>query len=167
MDIEKFKSTSIAILRTGVGWQSAIARRLNVSSRSIRYWLKSGKVPEWVDAALNEMIRVNQNTPWPRDEWLIGGEKTTAGDRREHIVHLQEPRFVARIVIINDDGYPDEKEIPVDTTAGVVYQISENEIFCEIEWIDPVRPGEHVKWLEAAAEKIIKSRDRVHKSRQD
>ena len=155
MTPEEFTSTSIAILRTVVGWQSAIARRLNVDSRTVRRWLKAGEIPGWVDDRLKEMIGAADHTGWPRDEWVLGDIRTENGGRREYIVHLQYPRFAARIVTCDENGAAVEKDQPADLVSGVVYQISPEECFCEIDWINPVKPGEVVKWLEAAADAVI------------
>ena len=69
MDAAKFRATSIALLRSADGWQSAIARRLGVESRTVRRWLAQGKTPGWVDAKLGEAIGLGDVAPWPRDEW--------------------------------------------------------------------------------------------------
>ena len=150
-----FTSTAIAILRTAVGWQTAIANRLNVDSRTVRRWLKAGEIPDWVEEKLKAMIGADDNVGWPRDEWVLGNIRTENGKRREYIVHLQYPRFAARIVTCDEDGEVGEKDRPADLLSGVVYQISSEEYFCEIDWINPVKLGETVKWLEAAAEAVI------------
>lgn len=154
MDAIKFQSTAIALLRTAVGWQSAIARRLDVEPRTVRRWLAAGKTPTWVDEKLLEMIGATDLAPGPRDEWLIGDARGQDGKRREYVVHLQPPRFIARIVACDDDGNPEPSEAPADVISGVVYAIDEGTVLCEIEWIENVAPGEHVKWLEAAADAI-------------
>jgi len=155
MDAQKFTATSIAILRTAVGWQSEIARRLDVESRTVRRWLKQGSTPDWVDDKLAEMIGATDISPWPRDEWLIGDGISPDGTaRREYIMHMQPPRFIARVVSCDDDGEPETSEEPVDAVSGTVYQASEETILCEIEWIDTVAPGEHVMWLEAASDAL-------------
>lgn len=156
MDAQKFTSTSIALLRSAIGWQSAIARRLGVESRTVRRWLAADETPEWVDAKFAELIGVTDIAPWPRDEWLIGDAPGPEGRRREYIMHLQPPRFVARIVVCDDDGEPIEAEHPADVISGVVYQ-SGGTLLCEIDWIEPVAPGEHVKWLEAASDAVEES----------
>ncbi|MDE2232515.1 MAG: hypothetical protein KGJ90_00085 [Patescibacteria group bacterium] len=56
MTADEFTAASIALLRTVVGWQSAIARRLKVDSRDIRRWIEDGKTPDWVDGKLVEMM---------------------------------------------------------------------------------------------------------------
>lgn len=152
MTVDDFTSTSIALLRSAVGWQSAIARRLNVDSRQVRRWLAQAKIPPWVDAALGELIGATDMAPWPRDEWLIGSARGADGKHREYIMHLQPPRFVTRVVVADDDGVVPPDEQPVDILSGIVYAADESTVLCEIDWIEPVAPGEHVKWLEAAAD---------------
>lgn len=150
MKAEDFSTTAIALLRSAVGWQSAIARRLDVAPRTVRRWLAAGETPDWVDARFADLTGATDLVPWPRDEWLIGDALGGDGKRREYIAHLQPPRFVARIVACDDDGLPEADEEPADVVSGVVYMTDENTALCEIEWIEEVAPGEHVKWLEAA-----------------
>lgn len=153
MNAEQFTSTSIALLRSAVGWQTAIAHRLEVQPRQVRRWLAAGETPAWVDERFAELIGSNDIAPWPRDEWLIGEAIGGDGRRREYIHHMQPPRFTARIVACDDDGLPLPEEQPADVVSGVTYS-SGDAVLCEIEWIEPVAPGEHVKWLEAAADAI-------------
>lgn len=163
MDAKKFQATSIALLRTAVGWQSAIARRLEVESRTVRRWLQSGSTPEWVDGKLAEMIGVTAIAPWPRDEWLVGDGISPDGQaKREYIMHMQPPRFIARIVACDEAGIPDASEHPADAASGTVFQANEETLLCEIEWIDEVTPGEHVMWLEAASDAIDDERLYLH-----
>ena len=63
------------------------------------------------------------------------------------------PRFVARIVAVDEAGDPEDNERPADTTGGTVYS-SDGYLLCEIDWIEPVATGEVVKWLEAACDAI-------------
>lgn len=153
MNAEQFTSSSIALLRSAVGWQSAIARRLDVQPRQVRRWLAAGETPDWVDERFAELIGAVDIAPWPRDEWLIGDALGGDGKRREYIHHMQAPRFTARIVACDDGGLPLPDEHPADVASGVVYS-SDDTVLCEIEWIDEVAPGELVKWMEAAADAI-------------
>lgn len=154
MTADEFATAAIAILRTPLGWQSAIARRLEVDSRLVRRWLKDGQTPPWVDDRLAEMVGARDISPWPRDEWMIGDAVTGDGRRREYIVHLMPPRFVARIVSCDDDGTPEPGEQPADVTSGTVYVADPFTVLCEIEWFDEVSPGEVTHLLEAAADAI-------------
>lgn len=157
MTADEFTAAAIALLRTAVGWQSAIARRLKVDSRTVRRWLEDGKTPDWVDGKLAEMMGAMDISPWPRDEWLIGDAVTADGRRREYIVHLAVPRFVARIVECGDTG-PCPHEEPADTVSGTVYVIDGDDfsetVLCEVNWIDDVPVGQMAQLLEAAADAI-------------
>lgn len=155
MNVEDFTATSIALLRSAVGWQSAIARRLGVDSRTVRRWLAGGEVPRWAEEKLAEMIgAADLASPFPRDEWLLGDALGGDGRRREYIHHLQPPRFTARIVVVDDDGLPEPGEEPADVASGAVYSIDEETVLCELAWIDEPDPGEIVRLLEAAADEI-------------
>ncbi len=149
----EFQSSSIALLRSAVGWQSAIARKLGIDSRTVRRWLADEAIPAWVGGRFAEWIGAGEISPWPRDEWLIGDALGGDGRRREYVAHLQPPRFVARIIKCDDDGLPEADELPADILTGPVYS-SEDYVLAEIAWIDEVSPGEIVKWLEAAADAV-------------
>ena len=154
MTVEEFTRTATALLRSAVGWQTAIAQKLEIEPRTVRRWLAAGVIPDWVSEKLATLIGLADITAWPRDEWVIGDTKTHNGARREYIVHLQPPRFVARIVIIGEDGVVEATEQPADVVSGVVYAIGVDTVLCEIDWIDRHAPGDIVKWLEAAGEAI-------------
>jgi hypothetical protein len=157
MTADKFAAAAIALLRSAVGWQSAIARHLDVDSRTVRRWLTDGQTPSWVEGKLAELIGARDISPWPRDEWLIGDAVTADGRRREYIAHLVPPRFVARIVECDDSG-PCPREEPADILSGVVYVIDGDDfgevVLCEVDWIDEVPVGQMVQLLEAAADAI-------------
>jgi len=157
MNADEFTSAALALLRSSVGWQSAIARRLDVDSRLVRRWLAVGQTPPWVDDKLAKMVGARDISPWPRDEWLIGDGVTADGRRREYIVHLAAPRFVARIVECDDSG-PCPNEEPADTVSGTVYVIDGDDfgetVLCEVDWIDEVPVGQMAQLLEAAADAI-------------
>lgn len=154
MTPERFRATAIAVLRSAVGWQSGIARRLGVEPRTVRRWLASAAVPDWVEGKLGEIVGAGDVSPWPRDEWVLGDAFGGDGRRREYIAHLQPPRFVARVVALDDDGEPMPEEEPADIVSGTIYNTDPETVFCEIAWIDTVSPGEVVQWLEAAADAI-------------
>lgn len=159
MTADEFQAASIALLRSAVGWQTAIARRLPVEARTVRRWLVAGETPEWVDGRMAELMGGLGASPWPRDEWLIGDGVTADGRRREYIVHLVAPRFVARIVAVEDEA-PEDDELPADIVTGTVYQADPETLLCEIEWIDEVDPGAVTHLLEAAADAIERQNDR-------
>lgn len=170
MTADEFSADAIALLRSAVGWQSAIARRLGVDSRTVRRWLAAGETPPWVDGRLAGMMGATESAPWPRDEWVIGDGVTADGRSREYIVHLQPPRFAARIVEIDEDGIPIAAEAPVDVLSGTVY-VAEHftgehgTLLCEVDWIDAVPPGQVVPLLEAAADAIETENERVARER--
>lgn len=153
MTADEFTAASIAILRTGVGWQTKIADRLGVNRRTVVRWLAAGETPPDIDAKLAELMGARDLSPWPRDEWILGDALGGDGTRREYIVHTAAPRFVARIVAADDDGEPEPGEHPADTLSGVVYS-SDGYLICEIEWIDDPRSGEITQLMEAAADEI-------------
>ena len=55
---------------------------------------------------------------------------------------------------LNAIGEPDPGELPADVVSGAVYQIDEDTVLCEVDWIDQPSPGEIVALLEAAADAI-------------
>lgn len=155
MTPDEFTASSIALLRSAVNWQTAMARRLGFKDASrVRKWLRGAEpIPPWVEAQFAEWLGATALAPWPRDEWLIGDAFGGDGRRREYIAHLQPPRFVARVVACDDDGLPEAGEQPADILTGTIYS-SGDYVLAEIVWIDEVAPGEIVKWLEAAADAI-------------
>jgi len=150
---DQFQATAIALLRSAVGWQSAIARRLGVDRKTVQRWLKGEGSPAWADDRLREMMGGADIAPWPRDEWVVGDALGGDGRRREYVVHVQPPRFVARIVAVDEAGDPLPQEEPCDVVSGAVYS-SGDCLLCEIEWVDAVAPGEVARWLEAAADAV-------------
>lgn len=156
MNAAEFAETSIALLRSAVGWQSAIARRLGVDSRTVRRWLKDDVTPPWADAKLAEWMGANQAGPWPRDEWIVGDGVSADGWRREYVYHAAPPRFLARVVLTDEDGRPMPDEGPADVISGTVYSIGDA-VLCEVEWIDEVPAGQVAQLLAAAAAAVDES----------
>ena len=151
MTPDELQTAAIAILGSAVGWQTRIARRLDVSDRQVRRWLAAGRTPDWVDDRIADLMGGIDRSPWPRDEWIIGDGVASA---REYIVHTAPPRFIARIVACDADGRPEPGEQPADLVSGAVYAIDEATVLCEVEWIDKPRAGEVTQLLEAAADAI-------------
>ena len=154
MTAADFQTAAIAILRSAIGWQTAIAQRLGIESRTVRRWLVTGETPAWVDGRIAEMMGGLGPAVWPRDEWIIGDGVTHDGRRREYIMHTAAPRFIARIVAVDEDGLPEDTDLPADIVGGTVYQADPETLLCEIEWIDEVSPGAVTHLLEAAADAI-------------
>lgn len=72
-------------------------------------------------------------------EWQIGSTLADDGTRREYIVHLESPRFTARVVRVNPfDQRPIATEGEADLVHGFVYQIDRQTLLCEIEWTDRI-----------------------------
>jgi len=150
----EFTTASIAILRSAVGWQSAIARRLGVESRTVRRWLADAAVPPWVDARMAELMGAREAAgPWPRDEWIVGDGVSQDGYRREYVIHVAPPRFVARVVAVDDQGMPEPSEGPADVVSGVVYSTGDS-LLCEVDWIDQPEPGQITHLMDAAADAV-------------
>lgn len=157
MNLQQFKATAIAILRSAAGWQTGIAHKLDVEPRTVRRWLRDGLIPAWVDTRLAEMTGQTDLAPWPRDEWMVGDAICNDGRRREYLVHLQPPRFIARVVAMITYGQPEPSELPADIVSGVVFTTDKHTMLCEFAWIDQPPPGEVAKWLEAAADALEKA----------
>lgn len=160
MNANDFEAAAIAIIGTAVGWQSKIARKLpsrdgkHVSVRQVQRWIAADRLPEWAEAELVRLMGGTERSPFPRDEWMIGDGITSDGRRREYIVHLQEPRFVARVVEIDDEGHPLPEHEPADVHSGITYQANEATVFCEIEWWDQPQAGQITMLMEAATDAL-------------
>jgi len=84
-------------------------------------------------------------------EWQLVIASADDGSRREHITHLAEPRFTARVVQIEPfEDLPLEIEGNVDVVSGYRFQIDPRTLLCEIDWIDEVPNGHHGPWLSKA-----------------
>lgn len=154
-----FKALSIALVRSAVGWQTKIAGKLDVETRTVRRWLKAGKIPDWAEQKIEALTGASCQSPWPRDEWVTGDTFGADGKRREYLVHLQPPRFIARIVACDETtGEVDKSEHPADVVSGTVYT-SDGYILSEFTWIDEPKSGEVVKLLEAACDEINRMSD--------
>jgi len=154
MKADEFRNSAIALLRSAVGWEAAIARRLRVQPRTVRRWQAAGFIPDWVETKLADLIGKTDPDAVPRDEWIVGD----APSGREYVYHARPPRFLARIVMVDDNGLPIASEEPADVVSGVVYA-NDDYVLAEAVWIDEVEPGEVVKWLEAAADAIDEMSD--------
>ena len=142
---KKFQATACAYLGSALNWEKRIADVLGVSKRAVRRWMDGAEIPEGIVERLGDLIQLRELTPWPRDEWLIGDTP----DGYEMIAHLQPPRFVARVVALDD---PNERAF--DDTTGVVYRVDPKTIICEIAWIDEPHENEITQLMEAAANAI-------------
>ena len=132
--VEQFRSFGMALF--GYGWQSSVARALNVSSRTVRRW-SSGETPV-PTTAWEELQRLaggdERGKPeWSRDEWLIADGE----DQRQYIIHAIAPRFIARLVETEPDSdTPAAGESDADTLSGITYAADSELLMCEIVWLD-------------------------------
>lgn len=154
---KEFRSFCMALFG-GYGWQAAAARALKVSDRTVRRWAAGMvQLPEWAQQALMAMAGVTDEgaVAWPRAEWIIGDDPPDEGGRRrEYIVHTRLPRFIARLVEIDDDGRPVPGEGEADVTTGVAYRADPNTVICELHWIDRPPASGLVALMEGAANAI-------------
>lgn len=132
MNRHEMEQLSLAVLRSSIGWQTAIARRLGVSPRSVRRWLVLDSVPNAKAARLRELAE-NAGAAWPEDEWLMAFGFSQP-HQRPYIIHVQPPRFVARIMMHG----PEEKRIAEEM----------------IWWMDEIPHQERRKWMQEAERKI-------------
>lgn len=132
--------TALCAASFGYGWQTKAAAALAVNDRTFRRWLKDEAIPEWAGPALLKALGQNLPTAdgWPRDEWIVGdGLPHETGARREYIIHTQPPRFIARVVAMDElTDAPEPDEGAVDTLTGAVFQVGDS-LICEIVWLDP------------------------------
>lgn len=91
---------------------------------------------------------------YPRDRWVVG--EGPPPERREYVIHTAAPRFIARVVAVDDlSGQPEPREQPADITSGVVYGAGDS-LLCEVQWIDPVLadPVALTRLLDMAADQL-------------
>lgn len=151
---------AIGLASYGVNWQSPLARAIGISPRHMRR-LASGESPitEGIAADIRKVLGAADiaDPDWPRDAWIVGDAPIEAGTgaRREYVMHTKRPRFVARVVAVDDDGLPEPGEEPADILTGVTYA-SESYVLCEVVWIDspPAGPGAIHALLEQACDAI-------------
>jgi len=148
---------ALALAIWGHRWQGPLARALAVNPRTVRRWASGDvPVPDRVEEELRRVVGADKrNFPWPRDEWIVGdGMPDAQGRRREYLVHTLAPRFVARVVAVDDDGLPHPDEEPADLLSGIVWS-SGDTVLCEITWIDPPPAMTELRaLLEAAADAL-------------
>lgn len=144
------------ILASGLS-NSEFARRIPVSYRTLTRML-SGRlaVQPRTEMAIRRMLGVTgaPAPEWPRDEWIVGEGPPPA--RREYIVHAGEPRFIARVVAIDElTGEPEPDEEPVEIMSGIVYDAGDSRI-CEIAWLDtpPTDPTALRRLIDRAADQL-------------
>lgn len=157
MTVDELRAIGLAAF--GVEWQSPLARAIGISPRHMRR-LAAGTVPigDGIAADIRRVLGAEDRADpdWPRDAWIVGDAPVEGdtGARREYVVHLKHPRFIARVVAVDDDGLPERREQPADIVTGITYA-SGDYVIAEIVWIDPPPgPGKIHRMLEAAADAI-------------
>ena len=153
---QEFRAVCIALYNGAHGWQTALARRLGVNDRTVRRWASGatpipGRVQREImslDGAINP-----PEIDFRRDEWIIGdGPVLDTGARREYVIHAWPPRFMCRVVLINENNeMPAVDEGDVDTLTGIVYQADRETLLCEFQWIDRPPSGDTLASLMEAA----------------
>ena len=163
---QEFRALGLALHGGAHGWQSALARRLGVSDRTVRRWA-SGETS--ISSRIQSEIMALTGTSDPpesvfhRDEWIVGdGAPHEAGGRREYVVHAWPPRFICRAVEVDEDsGKPAVYEGEADLLTGIVYQADPTTMLCEFQWIDYPPSGEKflTDLLESAVDALESSGD--------
>lgn len=174
MNAAEFQALSTAILRSTVGWQTKIARHMTQlgydkgwSPRNVRRWIAADKIPDHAASEIKEVIGLSDiHQQWPRGEWLVGDSVLPCGTTTKNVIHLQVPRFVARVVFCDPDGNPLPEERPADVLSGTVFIADGSDpegdvVLCEIAWIDEPKSGEVIQLLEAAANAYEQWEDRL------
>jgi len=165
MQPKDFISLSIAYLGTTIDWQVKIAKILDVNPRTIQRWKKGDTpIPESVIKELETLIGSDKFVT-TRNAWLHG----KAENGHEYIIHAHYPRFIARVVIVdNDTGLPyDPIDYPADTKTGVVYKANDDgettELICELQQIDKIPIDQMTDWLEEASDFLERMADKEEK----
>lgn len=148
---------AIGAARYGADWQSPLARAIGMSVRHMQR-LAAGTHP--ITAGIERDILTAlggtaiADPDWPRDAWIVGDGRDDLGHVREYVVHSRRPRFVARVVALDDTGEPTPSEQPADISTGIVYE-GDGYVLVEVVWLDPTPPLADVhRLLEAACDAV-------------
>lgn len=139
MTREEFISNAVAWHGSAIGWQAALARRLDVDQRTIRRAVKDGPTDR-LAAALLRLLGDGVPVRVPA-EWVCGD----GSDGREYLVHTMAPRFLC--LVLTEDEYDDFEH----QTDGD-YQVDDCWL-CGFQWIDR-RPENIALWMERAADAL-------------
>ena len=102
MTADEFRALGTAPYVGAHDWQTPMAERLGTTPRTVRRWA-SGITP--VPASVARILRPGLDGSLPRDEWIIGTDMPEGcGQGQQYLVHMRYPRFVARVVSVNDQG---------------------------------------------------------------
>ncbi len=93
----------------------------------------------------------------PFDEWIVG--KGSGQQQISYVVHASAPRFIVRVVRVDERSNPVDGEILQSLGGDTLRAL--NLFLCEMAWID-TRPSrsETVVLLEAAAAEYRRQMDR-------
>lgn len=124
----------------GAGWLPRASVLLGVEVRGLRQMLAGDRpVPPGLAAQISTLLTGG-------DRWVLGDGDRTGG---AWLIHLRQPRFVARLV---DEDDP-ETARGADTLSGLTLALAGSLVLCQIVWIDPPPPDLH-PLLNAAAEAV-------------
>ena len=139
MTREEFISNGVAWHGSAVGWQSALARTLDVAPRTIRRAVADGP-SDRLAAALLRLLGDGVPVRVPA-EWIFGD----GSDGCEYLFHTLTPRF--HCLVIPEEDYPD---FAGQTDSD--YQVGDCWL-AGFHWIDR-RPDNLAQWMERAADAL-------------
>ena len=147
----EFRAIGIAWFGGNHGWQKAMADALKINYRTVRRWASGHLIPEAQQLRIQAITGGAIALASPvRHEWLIGngyGPDDSDGAKYEYLVHCYPPRFICRIVDVDEDGQVDDGEAEADLLSGVVYSKDFCTILCEFQWTDRQPTGEVLETL--------------------
>lgn len=114
----EFKRLGARLYDGAHGWQTALARALDVPSRKVRKWIAGeADVPDGVAQQLRAAVAALGDGPGvPIDsapppgiaqppEWIVGVDAHDGrDDAPEYIVHTRRPRFIAAVIDEDEAG---------------------------------------------------------------
>ena len=139
MTREEFISNGVAWHGSAVGWQSALAKALQVEPRTIRRAVADGP-SDRLAAALLALLGDGVPVRIPA-EWICG----EGSDGVEYLVHTMAPRFFC--AVLNQEEYVDFAH-----QSDGDYDVDDC-VLCAFHWIDR-RPENLAYWMERAADAL-------------
>lgn len=139
MTRDEFVSNGVAWHGSAIGWQAALARALDVDSRTIRRAVADGPSDKLGRALLG--LFGDAGPSRVPAEWISGD----GSDGYEYLVHVARPRFLC--LTLTDSEY--------DTFTGKSDGDYENDgqWLCGFHWIDP-RPDNLAALMERACDAL-------------